>query len=210
MRTARIAERWKVTRSWATPDARDTPLIGLIGEASGIDVRFALACPARWPQAHVGHWSAVPTVGPRRRPANWSKRSVPGEDRCGPAGQADARKGPRGAATEPRAGCRDRLWKGDVTGANSPSGGLFKRASVRFTLWMTRGRSGPSDDVAMSDVRRVISALAEQGEALQEAVATLTAQNAALEAENEVLRDEIARLKGSGERGKRTGPVRCC
>lgn len=67
---------------------------------------------------------------------------------------------------------------------------------------MTRGRCGPFDDVALSDVRRVISALADQVEALQEAVATLTAQNAALKAENEALKDENARLKGLPPRPK--------
>lgn len=67
---------------------------------------------------------------------------------------------------------------------------------------MTRGRSGPFDDVTLSDVRRVISAMSDQLGALQEAVATLTAENAALKAENEALKDEIARLKGLPPRPK--------
>ena len=67
---------------------------------------------------------------------------------------------------------------------------------------MTRGSSGPVGDGALSDVRRVISALAGQVEALQEAVATLTAEKVALKGENEALKDEIARLKGLPPRPK--------
>lgn len=67
---------------------------------------------------------------------------------------------------------------------------------------MTRGSSGPVGDVEQSDVRRVISVLADQVEALQEAVATLAAEKAALKAENEALKDEIARLKGLPPRPK--------
>jgi len=54
----------------------------------------------------------------------------------------------------------------------------------------------------LSDVRRVISALAEQVDDLREAVAALTLEKSALKGENEALRDEIARLKGLPPRPK--------
>jgi hypothetical protein len=54
----------------------------------------------------------------------------------------------------------------------------------------------------LSDIRHVISALSGQVDGLQEAVATLTMEKAALKAENEALKDEIARLKGLPPRPK--------
>jgi Transposase IS66 family len=67
---------------------------------------------------------------------------------------------------------------------------------------MTRRVSDPVDEVALSEVRRVVSALAEQLGGVEAAVAALTAENAQLKAENAALKDEIARLKGLPPRPK--------
>ena len=67
---------------------------------------------------------------------------------------------------------------------------------------MTRRSSGPVGDEALSDVRRVVSALAGQVDDLREAVAALTLEKSALKVENEALKDEIARLKGLPPRPK--------
>jgi hypothetical protein len=67
---------------------------------------------------------------------------------------------------------------------------------------MTLRGSGPGDDAALVDLRRVVAALAMQVGKLEEAVDTLTSKNAVLEAENIALKDEIARLKGLPPRPK--------
>ncbi len=67
---------------------------------------------------------------------------------------------------------------------------------------MTSAGSDLVDDLPLADLRRVVAALAAQVGTLQEAVDRLTARNAALEAENVALKDEIARLKGLPPRPK--------
>jgi hypothetical protein len=66
---------------------------------------------------------------------------------------------------------------------------------------MTAGAHGP-DDPSDWDLRRVVEALVERCDRLEETVDRLTAENAELRAENQDLKDEIARLKGHPPRPK--------
>jgi predicted RNase H-like nuclease (RuvC/YqgF family) len=66
---------------------------------------------------------------------------------------------------------------------------------------MTPGAHGP-DDPSDWDLRRVVEALVERCDRLEETVDRLTAENAELRAENQDLKDEIARLKGHPPRPK--------
>lgn len=52
------------------------------------------------------------------------------------------------------------------------------------------------------DLRRVVAALVDRGDRLEEKVEHLTAENAALKDENQALKDEIAHLKGHPPRPK--------
>jgi len=67
---------------------------------------------------------------------------------------------------------------------------------------MTPAGSDRVDDLPLADLRRVVAALAARVGTLQEAVDRLTVRNAALEAENVALKDEIARLEGLPPRPK--------
>jgi hypothetical protein len=67
---------------------------------------------------------------------------------------------------------------------------------------VTPSGSDPLDGLPLADLRCVVSALVAQLATLQESVDRLTIQNAALQAENIALKDEIARLKGLPPRPK--------
>ncbi|MBC7634332.1 MAG: hypothetical protein H7251_01890, partial [Acetobacteraceae bacterium] len=61
---------------------------------------------------------------------------------------------------------------------------------------MTPSGSDPVDELALADLRRVVSALVAHVATLQDAVDRLTIENAVLKGEKIALKDEIARLKG--------------